>query len=529
MKKQSKSLSVVKALIAVFFIITVILPLIAMLLNLAQVDVLHILGTKVFLRAALNSLLSTLTATVISICLATILAWCLVRSKIKWKNALAVLLTLPMLIPSISHGMGLIVLFGKNGVLSNLFHTSFEIYGFWGIVIGSVMYSFPVAFLMLFDIFKYEDYSVYESAQVLGVPKKNQFLSITLPYLRKPMISIFFATFTLIFTDYGVPLMIGGKFMTLPVYMYTEVLGLFNFGKGAVVGLVLIIPAIVAFLFDLFNKDVGTMSFVTKPFDIKKNRTRDAVAYVVVFATILVIALPIAAFALLTFITKYPIDMSFSLKNIQQALDLSAGSYLVHSLVISLFTSAIGVLISYLTAYFTSRVQGKSSKVLHLISITSLAIPGIVLGLSYAIFFKTSFIYGTIAMLVLVNIIHFFASPYLLAYNALGKINPNYEAVSRTLGIKRWRLIKDVFVPQTAGTIAEMFSYFFVNCMITISAVSFLSTTKNMPVSLLIPQFEGQMLLECSAFVSLLILAANIAVKVFTYLIKRRIAAKQLS
>ena len=54
--------------------------------------------------------------------------------------------------------------------------------------------------------------------------------------------------------------------MTLPVYMYTEVLGLFNFGKGTVVALILIIPALIAFFFDLLNKDVGTLSFVTKPF-----------------------------------------------------------------------------------------------------------------------------------------------------------------------------------------------------------------------------------------------------------------------
>ena len=132
-------------------------------------------------------------------------------------------------------------------------------------------------------------------------------------------------------------------------------------------------------------------------------------------------------------------------------------------------------------------------------------------------------------MLVLVNTMHFFASPYLLAYNAMAKINPNFEAVSKTLGIKRWRLIKDVFVPQTTGTIAEMFSYFFVNSMITISAVSFLSSTRNMPVSLLIPQFEGQMLLECSAFVSLLILAVNIVIKILIYLAKQRVQKKQMA
>lgn len=106
-----------------------------------------------------------------------------------------------------------------------------------------------------------------------------------------------------------------------------------------------------------------------------------------------------------------------------------------------------------------------------------MAIPGIVLGLVYMMFFKGSIIYSTIDILIMVNLVHFFASPYLMAYNALNKLNANLEAVGRTLGIPHRRMILDVFIPQTSGTIVEMASYFFVNCMVTISAVAFSSQT----------------------------------------------------
>lgn len=520
MSKASKSGIVIKALLFLFLLFSVILPLICMLLNVLSINVPSILFSEQFLQATLNSFTVTLTATTISVMLAMLLAWMVARSNIRYKGTISMLLTLPMLIPSISHGMGLVVLLGSNGVLTNLFHLQFRIYGFWGIVMGSVMYSFPVAFLMLLDIFKYEDYSVYESAQVLGIPKKSQLFSITLPYLRKPMISVIFATFTLIFTDYGVPLMVGGKFTTLPVYMYNEVIGLLNFGKGAVVGLVLMIPALIAFLFDLFNKDVGSQSFVTRKFQIKKSTIRDGISYFLTILTILLVALPIIAFALLTFVEKYPINMNFSWNNILQSMDLGSFEYLINSLIIAFFTSLIGTIVSYITAYYTSRNHGKSSKTLHLISITSLAIPGIVLGLSYSLFFQKSFLAGTLAILILVNSIHFFASPYLMAYNAMNKINPNFEPVSYTLGIKTWRLVKDVFIPQTFGTILEMFSYFFVNSMITISAVSFVSNVSTMPIALMIPQFEGQMLLECSAFISLIVLIVNLFMKGIIFLSK---------
>lgn len=74
------------------------------------------------------------------------------------------------------------------------------------------------------------------------------------------------------------------------------------------------------------------------------------------------------------------------------------------------------------------------------------------------------------------------------------------------------------------GTLCGMFSYFFVNSMITISAVSFLTTVKDMPLALMIPQYEAQMLLESSAFVSLLILGVNLLVKGGIYMIKKKAA-----
>ena len=135
------------------------------------------------------------------------------------------------------------------------------------------------------------------------------------------------------------------------------------------------------------------------------------------------------------------------------------------------------------------------------------------LGLSYVLFFKGSVLYGTLAILVLVNLVHFFASPYLMAYNSLGKANENLEAVGSTMGIGRASILKDVLIPQTMDTIIEMAGYFFVNCMVTISAVAFLATTLDMPLALLITDLDAQRLTECAAFVSLIILLTNIASK----------------
>ena len=204
--------TVSKVIFASVFAAFVLLPLVRMLFYIDGQSLHEVFTAPYFKEAAVNSLTSGITAALISLLLAYFLAVCLSRVDIRLKNLFSVIFILPMLIPSISHGMGLLLILGNNGLFTRLLHLNFSIYGFWGIVAGSVMYTFPVAFLMFRDILKYEDYSPYEAAKVLGVSAPRRFFSITLPYLRRPLISIVFTVFTMIITDYGVPLIIGGKF-----------------------------------------------------------------------------------------------------------------------------------------------------------------------------------------------------------------------------------------------------------------------------------------------------------------------------
>ena len=297
-----------------------------------------------------------------------------------------------------------------------------------------------------------------------------------------------------------------------------------DFGKGSVIGMILLIPALIACILDMANRDKGNTTFVGKPYRIRDSYQRDTVARVIILILVILVFLPIGSFSILGFINKYPIDMTLSFSNVTQTVHMEAARYLKNSLIIAVVVSFLGTALALFNAYMTARHRTKLSYILHLMSITSLAIPGIVLGFSYVMFFKTTPIYGTFAMIFLVNSMHFSASPYLMAYNTFGKINENLEDVGSTMDIGRWGIIRDVLLPQARGTILEMMSYFFVNCMMTISAVSFLANTSNKPIALMITQFEGQMQLECAAFVSLIILLVNVIMKFGIYLTKRRLA-----
>lgn len=517
-----KQSSAVKLLLCFVFVAFVFYPFLQMVLSIKEGDITKIINSPNFATAVKNSLIITSVTTLISVTLGLLLAICIQRTNIKYKDVFYLLLIMPMLVPSISHGMGLIVLFGTNGIITNMFHLKSTIYGYTGAIAGSVLYSYPVAFVMLNDVLKYEDSSPYEAAEVLGIPKMRRLFCISLPYLKRPLISAVFSVFTMVITDYGVPMMIGGKSTTLAVMMFQEVLGQLNFGKGIVIGLILLIPAIITFVFNVLLKNNAKSTFVTKPMNIKKNLKRDSLAYILSVSVITFIFVLIGSFALLAFTKKYPTDMSFTFNNITKMLSLRGDRYLWNSIKIAVIVSAIGVMTSFVTAYLTTRMPSRLSQLLHLFSITSLAIPGIVLGLSYSLTFSGSFIYGTLAILILANLMHFFASPYLLVYNCLSKVNQHLEEVGQTLGIGRLKVVFGIILPQCKSTILEVISYFFVNSMMTISAVSFLANISTKPLSLMIGQFEGQMLYECAAVVSLAILLINVIIKSVVYYVNHR-------
>lgn len=509
---------------SLFFILACVFflfPLASFLREILDENSIQFLTSPQIRTATVNSMMVSLVGACLSLLVAVMAASLLIRLKTKYQVIFAFLLTWPMLLPSLSHGMGLIILFGNNSWIARVLSLDIHIYGFFGILMGSLLYALPVGFLMIFDILKYEDRTKYAAAEILGIPKYSQFLRLELPYLKKPLIGVFFALFCLILTDYGVPLMVGGRYQTLPVLMYTETIGLLNYNKGAVIGLILLIPAVVAFLIDIkTGKDLERSDKNNTKLTIYRGKIK--VLAIALLSTISAYCLlPSFVFLFTSFVKKYPVDLTFSLENLYSTLDAGGLEYLINSLEIAFATSLIGVVFTTILAFYTSNTRGLCSRSLHFISLLSLAVPGLVLGLAYTLFFEASFLYGTLAILIFVNLAHFCASPYLMIYNFFEKVGQELEAVTRTLGIPKFRFFADILIPMSLRTQIEMFVYFFVNSMVTISAVAFLSTVDNRPVSLMITQFEAQMQIENAAIVSLLILSVNLILKLSSTFFKK--------
>ena len=498
-------------------ILFAIMPIFTLIFHVKPDDWTFVLSDSSFREAVSNSLLYTTVSAVITTLLALISAYLLNNANLKRKNLFVILLTLGMLVPTVSVGLGLKLLFGTNGFIDLIFGIEIEVRGIIGLIMGSVMTSFPATFLILYDAFNYEDKGPYDAANIMGIGKSSTFFKLTVPYIRIALISAFFACFTLIFSDYGIPMEIAGKVKTLSMYLYDQFMSSFQYGRGSIAGFVLLVPSVVSFVFDLLFKD-QSVSDKQKPL-IEEGKGFSVVAETVLILLFIVLFLPQMAFISLSFTKAFPNDLSFTFEHILSIFSNTHGVgltvYIRNSLLLALLTALFGTIFTYGLGYLSVRKPGHLGKIVDLLSLSTIAIPGLVLGIGYIFLFKRTngTFYGTIMILVTVNIIHFMGSPYLLAKNCLNKINSEYEIIGETLGISKGRIITHVLIPSSVSTLAEMFSYLFLNSMITISAVAFLCTYDNQPLSILITTYEKNSNYEMQSVISLIILFLNISAR----------------
>ena len=498
-----------------------IMPLLTLAFHVTGEDWAFISSDSNFWEAIRNSVIYTAVAATITTGLALFSAYLLETADLRKKNIYVVLLTLGMLVPTISVGLGLRILFGANGFLDLLTGWEFEARGFFGLILGSIMTSFPATFLILYDALHYEDKGPYDAAEIMGIKRSSTFFKLTIPYLRIALISAFCACFTLIFSDYGMPMEIAGKVKTLPMYLYDQFMSSFQYGRGSIAGFVLLVPSIISFAFDLFFKDQSVSEKQNRLINPKKGFNRMTIAVIIILCAILF--LPQLAFISLSFTKSFPNDLSFTFEHIANIFSNTYGvgltAYIRNSLVLALLTATIGTCFAYMLGYMSVRKSGKLANAVDLLALFTIAIPGLVLGIGYIFLFKgtNGTFYGTILILITVNIFHFLGSPYLLAKNCLSKINSEYEVIGETLGISKGKIITQVLIPNSISTLVEMFSYFFLNSMITISAVAFLCTYDNQPLSILITTYEKNSNYEMQSVISLIILFLNVAARgIFT-------------
>ena len=480
--------------------------------------------TPALLQSFFNSVWISALVTVLTVPLAFGFAYAMTRSCIPGKGVFRTIALIPLLAPSLLSALSLIYWFGNQGIAKGLV-TAFgfeNIYGAPGIVIAECFAVFPHALMILVSALALADARLYEAAQALGTSTRRKFFTITLPGAKYGLISAALVAFTLVMTDFGIPKVIGGNFNMLATDVFKLVIGQQDFQRGAVVGLLLLTPAVLTFGIDWLVRRKLTAMLTARavPYSPKPAKGFDRLmfAYAALISALMLAMIGMAAFASIA--TYWPYNLKPTLKHYTMGLvDAEVGSAFVNSLTLAAGTAFFGTIAVFVGAYMLEKTRGMDAlrPLVRLLAMLPMAVPGLVLGLGYIFFFNAPAnplhgLYQTMALLIVCTIVHFYTTGHLTAVTALKSLDAEFEAVSASLKVPFFTTLRRVTLPICTPTLVDIARYFFVNAMTTISAVVFLYSPDTKVAAIAILNLDEAGEAGAAAACAMLITAASTVV-----------------
>jgi iron(III) transport system permease protein len=460
-------------------------------------------------------------------------AFAMQRACLPWRALWRNIALIPILAPSLLPALSFLYLFGNQGWLNFMlgWFGIESIYGMPGMVMSMCFASIPHAVMILMAALALSDARLYEAAESLGTSEVRKFFTITLPGAKYGLISATLVVFTMAVSEFGVPKVIGGNTNVLAIDIYKQVVGQQNFSIGAVVAVLLLLPALAAFAIDrvIQGRQKALLSARSVPYAPRPSGWRDGLllSYVLLLSLAMLAVMGMALFG--SFVQFWPYDLSFTLRHYVYGLE-EAGidNAYANSLQMALWTALIGTTVTFAGAYWiektgVDKVRGWR-RLLPLVqgqALLPMAVPGMVLGIGYILFFNApdnplGFLYGSLAILVLSTVVHFYSSSHLTAVTALKSLDGEFESVSASLKVPFYKTFWRVTVPVCLPAILDIARYYFVNAMTTISAVVFLYGPQTTLTSVSILQLdEAGALGSAAAMASLIVFTSAVVTGLF--------------
>lgn len=492
------------------------------------------LNERNFATAFGNSITIASVSAFISTILAFILAYTIHYTNLngKLKKAIQVLALAPMFLPTITYGFAIIYSLGKQGFLTKNLGINIDIYGFNGLLIGYLIYTLPIAFLLIFNAMKYIDKKFMIVSKVMGDNDFKTFIQTLIRPLLGTMAASFVQCFFLCFTDYGIPASVGGQYQVIATVLYEQMMGSIpDFNRGAVVAIMMLLPSIISIALLCYLQKYNVRYNKISQIELKVNRLRDAFwGALSTIILVMVLSMFIVIF-LMPFIQEWPYRMAFTTEHITSILSDSAiiDVYL-NSLFVSALTAVIGLFVSYGAALITARssLAGSSKFTVNSIALITNTIPGMVIGIAYLMLFSGSTLQNTFALIIICNVMHFFSTPYLMLKSSLEKLNKSWENTALLMGDSWFKTLRRIITPNIKTTILEVLGYYFVNAMVTISAVIFIAGAQTMVITAKIKELQYFGKFNEIFVLSILILLTNLIVKgLLGLMAKKRVTVKK--
>lgn len=532
--------SLVLAVAAILLTLSLIAPLFMLMQSAFLNEQRQFVGLENFIQyfanpalmsSIFNSIWVSLTAMLITVSLASIYAFALTNCNIRGKAFFKTVAFLPILAPSILPSLALVYLFGQQGVLKGILG-DVEIYGPLGILISYCFWLFPAMVMLMMGAFRNIDQRLIEASHSLGKNTWQTHRAVTLPAIRYGLVSACLVAFTYVITDFGIPKVIGGSFNMMALDVYKQIIGQQNMNMGAVISILLLCPAVLAFIFDRYQsrRQERYQNFQIQPYRMHSHPTLEKA--LMVFCSLISggIVLIIVTAVLASFIRYWPYDLSLTLSHYRfDYVDGGGWASYFNSIKLALLSTVVGMILIFIIALFTERFKSHPmlKNYVQILVLLPLAVPGLVLGIAYILFFNTpenplSWLYGSMMLLVISTIIHYYTVPHLTLSNAIKQIPTQLDHAAQSLGTSHWKMFHKVYLPLTFPALCDVSVYLFVNAMTTVSAAIFLYSPDTNLASVAVLNMDDAGDTVAAVAMSILILMTSCVVKLLHWFFTRK-------
>ncbi len=442
-----------------------------------------------------------------------VFAYTITRVNVPAKGFLKTMATLPILSPPFVLSLSIIFLFGKQGLISkDLLHiANSSVYGMKSLIVVQVMSFFPIAYLTLSGILASIDASVEDAACNMGAGRWKTFWTVTFPLSLPGIISGALLVFIQSLEDFSNPATIGGDYTTLSIEVYNIITGSYDMRKGSVLALLLLLPAVIAYLLNKYW--VNKKSFVTvtgKPTQARKLIDEPHIkwplfAFCMIVSAVIILFYGTVIFA--SFVRTWGVDFTLTLDQYRRALQYGWDS-LKNSMVLGLISAVIGGLLGMIIAYITAKRNYYGKRFIEVSSVLMFAVPGTVLGISYILGFNSEPLALTGTGVILVIVFTFRNMPVAIESGSttLLQIDNSIEEASTILGADTGYSFRRITLPILKNAFFSGIVYSFTKAITAVSAVIFLVSPRwKLVTSNIYSLFDLAKYGQAAAFVTMMV------------------------
>lgn len=455
-------------------------------------------GKSFYLETIWNSLAVSISVTLLSVLIATPLAYIVATISIKGTSVVRSLMLVSSMSAPFIGAYSWILLLGNNGTVTGFLRRMGirvpSIYGFPGIVLVLTLQLSPMVFMYVLGAMKNVDSSLLDAAESLGYQGIQKVLKVVAPLIMPTVLAGGLMAFMRALADFGTPMLIGQGYRTVPVLIYTEFISEMGGDTGFAAAVSIIIVALAVIVFFAQRYVSNRMSYemnALHPIVPAKARTAFgrvmAHAVVYLFTAFTMIPQLYVAYTSFKNTSGRVFTRGFSLNSYRQTLD-EAGSAIKNTMVFSLIAVGIIVVIAVLSAYVMVRRRSGLTGWLDVILMLPFIVPGSVMGIALLTFFNHGpiVIAGTSIIIVLAFVIRRLPYTVRSAEATLRNTSVSVEEAAISLGASPARTFVRITVPMILSGIISGAILSWISIITELSATVLLYTTKTRTMSIAI-------------------------------------------